>query len=122
VFIIPTDKYSAAANEWITVAIADQGRCFGCLKSHMKKFVWCLLAIAALVASAFPQIPHGSIGVVYYSDDKIVMAADSREIHTEGEGPADTYCKIAAFSSKLVFVSSGSVEYAPVSLGDPIHA
>ena len=77
----------------------------------MNKFIWCLPTICGLLLSAFPQVRDGSVGVVYYSDDKLVMAADSRGTTTDGIVPTNTECKVAAFNNKLVFVSTGAVEY-----------
>jgi hypothetical protein len=49
----------------------------------MKRF---LLVLASY--PAFAQIRHGSVGVVYFSDDRIAMAADSRGTFPE------KFCKL----------------------------
>ncbi len=64
------------------------------------------------VLAAYPalsQVQHGSIGVVYFTPDKIVMAADSRAMM--GTVPRDDVCKIAALGGDVAFVTTGTAVY-----------
>lgn len=80
--------------------------------------------IAGLCYPATAQVQHGSVGVVYFTQDKIAVAADSRGILTRKDGskapPDDSICKIATFGGKVIFVSTGlerSFDYGPLVPG-----
>jgi hypothetical protein len=76
------------------------------------------------VYSAAAQTKHGTIAVVYYPEEnanKIVMAADSRELFGKGRPPDDASCKIAAPYGKLLFVSSGFGGYHNGGFTDPVQ-
>jgi hypothetical protein len=70
------------------------------------------------------QIEHGSVGVIYYTPEKIVMAADSRVSPGSGAPipPANDGCKLAAIDGKIVFVSTGLVRTASWDNNDIIRS
>jgi hypothetical protein len=74
-------------------------------QSNVKILWFCLVATYPAIA----QIQHGSIGVVYFTDEKIVMAADSRAI--EGGLKFNDECKVAALGSQIVMVNTGVTRY-----------
>jgi len=89
----------------------------------MKRFFLCIcLAIATY--PTFAQIQYGSLGVAYYSKDKdkIIMAADSRALMTNGAPPVDNYCKIAAPHRKIIFVATGSGGHKNRGPADPVQS
>src|SRR4051812_6663634 len=71
------------------------------------------LLIVFLISTvpAFAQVTHGTIGVIYFTENKIIMAADSR-----GSEANDTFndneCKIAALGKSLLLVGGGGGGYA----------
>jgi hypothetical protein len=70
------------------------------------------------------QIEHGTLVVIYYpneSANKIIMAADSREIFGKGRQTDDASCKIAAPYGKMLFVSSGFGGYHNGGFTDPVQ-
>jgi len=83
----------------------------------MKRTSWCAFILVA-VCSTFAQVEHGTVGVTFFTDQKIIMAADSRMIN-EGTTPLltnyryprslprDDVCKIVALHKQLLFVSAG---------------
>ena len=77
----------------------------------MKRFLF----LALFVIVSFPtlgQIEHGSIAVVYLTNDKIITAADSRGVLSgSGIPPDDSACKIVAPDGRMIFASTGSVGY-----------
>ncbi len=62
---------------------------------------------------AFSQLVHGTIAVVYYTPEKLVIAADSRGqlAGINGTVHEDDECKVGALGDKIVFVASGNVGY-----------
>jgi hypothetical protein len=70
-----------------------------------------------LVYPAKSQVQHGSVGVVYFTKDKIVMAADSRQTRSGAAGvsPTDDGCKVTALDGNIIFVSTNIVRF----LGGP---
>jgi hypothetical protein len=71
---------------------------------------WIALAclITAFTDNTITNIDHGTIGVVYFTDQKIVIAADSRGF-VYRTGKEDDDCKIFALGDKVLFFSSGTV-------------
>lgn len=66
-----------------------------------------MIAVFAIY-SALAQVPSGSVVVVNFGEDKIVIAADSRMVSSGSwftKPPDDTFCKIATLGDKLVFAS-----------------
>lgn len=73
-----------------------------------------VLAALSLGTIESQDFLHGTVGVVYYTPTKIIMAADSRLSHSEGAlPPIDTGCKISAVGGELLFVSSGLTARVP---------
>lgn len=74
-----------------------------------------LIALGALCwgLPATSQIMHGTIGVVYYTPDKIVVAAESRLVGGVGStlAPTNDGCKVTAVKGKVVFVSAGMTRH-----------
>lgn len=75
------------------------------------------------IPSAFSQVVRGTIAVIYFGGDKIIVAADSRGSHSikVGVPPDDSVCKIVVLDQKTIFVFSHFVEYRPASDHDPIE-
>jgi hypothetical protein len=75
--------------------------------------------VSCFIYPAAAQIQHGSVGVIYFTKEKIAVAADSRGIMTRRDGtvapPDDSICKIAAVGGDVIFISTG-IERA---VGDP---
>jgi hypothetical protein len=85
------------------------------------KGLFLFICSAVINLSAYAQIQHGSVGVIYYTKDKIIVAADSRGLVLNGNTPPDdTECKIAAPDGKMVFVSTQSTEYKNGGYADPV--
>lgn len=61
--------------------------------------------------AAFAQTEKGTIGVVYFTQDQISAAIDSRII-SEDSPPLDTECKLITFNNEIVFLSSGVTHHA----------
>jgi len=78
----------------------------------MKTILGCILLSAFWFHPlALAQVSHGTIGVMYYSQDKIIMAADSRVLVIRDSigkrvPPDDTACKITALDNQIVFIAA----------------
>lgn len=71
-----------------------------------------LLLFFLVSSSAFPQVQHGTLGVVYMTKEKIVVAADSRSMELGVKGPPnDSQCKIAAPHGKFIFLVFWGIGY-----------
>ena len=79
--------------------------------------------VLCLASPAMAQILHGTIAAVYFTKDKIVMAADSRGVLGLGKTPVpdNTECKIATPDGRMMFVSSGLSGYMPIDPRDMIR-
>ncbi len=65
------------------------------------------LLVTAYAASA--QIGIGTVVIVNFTKDKLIMAADSRASYPNGDQPPDDgHCKISAFGHKVVFATTGA--------------
>jgi hypothetical protein len=74
----------------------------------------CFFAVNATHA----QIKTGTIVIFQLTDDKFIVAADSRAIIGDSP-PDDTNCKISAFKlHRAVFAASGAVYYSKSGLAD----
>ncbi|MGA8407899.1 MAG: hypothetical protein WB680_12035, partial [Candidatus Acidiferrales bacterium] len=75
---------------------------------------------AVTAHSTSAQIQHGSVGIIYFSEnkDKIIFAADSRGMLPDGTHN-DDYCKIAAPHGKFVFLTTGLGTYSGDELVGP---
>ncbi|MGA9390873.1 MAG: hypothetical protein WBV69_10545 [Candidatus Sulfotelmatobacter sp.] len=70
------------------------------------KLLAMLIFLLAVDAITVAQFESGTVIVVGYSQNKIIIAADSRSVD-EGKVPTDNDCKITALSNKLFFSASG---------------
>jgi hypothetical protein len=88
----------------------------------MKKFMLVTVMLAAGAACA--QLSRGTVIIFNFSKDKLVVAADSREITINANGgespPNDTYCKLSIFRHKIVFTSVGGAGYIQQGADDPV--
>jgi hypothetical protein len=74
----------------------------------MKNLV--LTVIALWSYSAFAQAQHGTVIVVNFTKDKVIIAADSRAMNSDNRRPPDDCrCNISAFGKKIVFTTSGDL-------------
>lgn len=67
------------------------------------------LLLSSLVGGGHRPVAHfthGTVGVVYYTDDNIIFAADSHGIDRD-EGQENHECKILALGGQVLFFSSG---------------
>ena len=81
----------------------------------MKNKSNCLLILLIVFPyKAAAQIKSGTVAVIYFSDDKIVMAADSRATIDDGTVPDDTKCKVSKASNEVIFTMSGAAGYNSV--------
>lgn len=77
------------------------------MRSQVKSFgAFVLLLLCP--ASAWTQSEFGTIVVVFRSEDKIVMAADSRVNYGDGIYD-DNHCKIVALGNEIIFAATGIV-------------
>jgi hypothetical protein len=77
-----------------------------CRKEQQMKTIIVSLLCAGLCLCAIAQIESGgSVAYAGWSEDEIVIAADSRE--SGSNSYSDTSCKISAFGNKLIFAATG---------------
>jgi hypothetical protein len=106
---IPASKYRKTLKNRILVSIPYNRRNIASLEDHMNFWI-----IAGLVIyPTFAQIQHGSVGVVYLTKDKIIMAADSRGMLSRDNIPDNAECKIATPERKIMFLTTGISGYVP---------
>lgn len=84
----------------------------------MKLFLIAFLILSVYSASA--QIKTGTIVVVGFLNDKLVIAADSRVTYPTIRPPNNDQCKIGALSNHAVFASSGAIGYDGGGIGDAV--
>jgi hypothetical protein len=65
-----------------------------------------VISLALVSASAFAQVESGTVFIIGYSNNKIIMAADSRAVD-EGKAPQDDQCKITILGNKFLFATTG---------------
>jgi hypothetical protein len=73
-----------------------------------------------LLYSAHAQVqPHGTIVVIYLSEDKVAMAADSRSssLNPFSGAPDDKQCKLTALGEHMLFGSLGVTGWFPDTRG-----
>jgi hypothetical protein len=73
----------------------------------MKVFAM-LICFFAVSVNAVAQFKSGTVILVGYSKNKIIMTADSRA-GDEGKAPTDDACKITALNNKLLFSATGRI-------------
>jgi len=79
-----------------------------------------IFIITLLACPVFAQITSGTIIILNFTKDQLVVAADSRGVNTDTGLPHDSECKIAEFGHRLVFTSVGNARRSRVSNLDPI--
>src|SRR5580693_3677441 len=81
----------------------------------------CLFLLTLFVPYlAFAQVAigDGTVVVVNSTNDELVIAADSRVTHLNGQKPNESNCKIATFDHQIVFSSVGATSFdAPIGSG-----
>jgi hypothetical protein len=87
----------------------------------MAKIALIVIALLGLNSKAAAQLTQGSVAVGYFSDKKLIIAADSRAIDIKGGTPDDTKCKIAVLGGKVIFVSTGGAGYSTIEQSDPVQ-
>ncbi len=86
----------------------------GTLEKYMNRLVGPLILILCAQIPALAQIEQGTIAVVYYTPEKVIIAVDSREMLVGDDGRIthrDDECKIAALGDKMAFVAAGLAGY-----------
>lgn len=76
-----------------------------------------LFLVVLLELPAFAQIEHGSIVIIYFSNDQIAVAADSRGSQ-EGGLKSNSYCKVFAFDHKLIFAVTNHASNSRTGISD----
>jgi hypothetical protein len=74
----------------------------------MKRFRHSVYILPIFAMLGWSQVNTGTVVIVGMSKEKIIIAADSRLTHSEGNYDDDG-CKIATFGNKLVFAETGLV-------------
>ncbi|MGH9407286.1 MAG: hypothetical protein ACRD3D_15820 [Terriglobia bacterium] len=69
-----------------------------------------VLVLLFSAGAAVAQLEHGSVLIVAYSPNEIVMAADSRVTNVQTGQFRDNYCKLAVPGGKILFGGTGLVE------------
>jgi len=78
----------------------------------MRKSVFVFIALMAHPAST--QVNSGTVVIINFAKDQIVVAADSLTNNPE-TGPDYSYCKIATFDHQLIFTSVGHLSMAKLA-------
>jgi hypothetical protein len=74
----------------------------------MNRFVVGLFAFSLIFDTALTEVKTGSLAIIYFAGDKVIIASDSRAILSTGRTkfpPDDTYCKIAVLGNQMIFTS-----------------
>jgi hypothetical protein len=93
------------------------------LDKHMNRVIGAVLLILIVYDSALSQIDSGTIAVMYYTPEKIIIAADSREKVVGNDGRTthrDDECKLSSLGNKIAFVASGFSGYDKKGPGDKL--
>lgn len=69
--------------------------------------MYVIALILALTLHPIPESRNGSILATYFSDERLIMAADSRATDNNGRRIDDCECKIRVIGRNLVFVGGG---------------
>jgi hypothetical protein len=69
-------------------------------------FLWILASVLFRIACANAQTESGTVVILGYSKQKVVIAADSRESNDQGLY-RDGACKIAVLGGKFIFIAAG---------------
>jgi hypothetical protein len=76
-------------------------------------FILGLLILHALCQGALQamQIQHGTVVVIFYSRDRVVLAADSRVTYSGAGQHKDNQCKVSDLGHETIFAASGFTRY-----------
>lgn len=85
----------------------------------MKKYLF--IFVMLLASAAFAQITSGTIIILNFTKDRLVIAADSRGVNTDTWVPHDNECKIAEVDQRLIFTSVGNARRKRSSGPDPVN-
>jgi hypothetical protein len=86
-----------------------------------KQVKCCPIFVLICASLAVAEVNHGTVGVIYYTQDKIIMAADSRALFSGSTTPPDdTQCKVAAPYGEFLFVSAGLGGSVRIKASDPV--
>jgi hypothetical protein len=79
-----------------------------------------LFVVAFIPNAALSQISSGTVIVINFTKDKVVVAADSGVISgVSGKQAENTECKISTFGHRFVFASAGALRHSRLSNADP---
>jgi hypothetical protein len=90
---------------------------------HTSKFflLWIALfllrALPCALSLAWAQADSGTIVVINFAKDEVVVAADSRAIRQDTGAPDDSYCKVAVFRHQFIFASVGASRFLDHATG-----
>lgn len=90
----------------------------------MKNYVVGVSLVLSLIGTppSTPTLEHGTVAIVYFSEDKIIAAADSRglvaNVLSRQEEFRNDYCKVFVPDGKIVFVAANILGYG----GDAVHS
>jgi hypothetical protein len=74
-------------------------------RNHMRQLTP-FVCLCCWVGIAHGQLSHGTVVVLSVSENRAIVAADSRGL-TDGDPPNDHICKIAALGEHLLFTEAG---------------
>jgi hypothetical protein len=78
----------------------------------MKWLLRLLVILCFGLSPGLAQVEHGTVVVVYFTPDKIIMAADSRVIRIgQNIPPNDEECKITVIRGQVIFSSANVASY-----------
>jgi hypothetical protein len=74
----------------------------------MRKVLVVFVALVAYRSSA--QVEHGTVVILNFSKDKLIVAADSRGSDSNNDRPPDdSQCKLAQLNHRILFTTTGAV-------------
>lgn len=94
--------------------------CRQTMPHFIAKIFYMLFFVALLVSSPSHleianqfTVGHGTVVVIFFSGDRVVLAADSRLTFSGGRrGHADNQCKVADLGREAIFAASGLSKYS----------
>jgi hypothetical protein len=92
-----------------------QGR-FGTRYAHANFLIVLMLLLP--MSSAVSQVKSGTVVIIGHSKQKVVIAADSRQVDDDGPGYHDDGCKIIALNDKLIFAAAGKIR---ADIGETVY-
>jgi hypothetical protein len=74
--------------------------------------------VAVLVAAVSISPTFATSIIVDFTEDRIIIAADSRAIDSQKQAPRDDYCKLTVVGNNILFASAGNTAYLPHDSSD----